>query len=92
MRQAQLERDGLPRESAVLASRRALGNVTLAREDAHGVWTLAWLETLWQDARIAVRGLRKTPALAGVAVLTLALGIGANTATFSVISRRRPSD
>ena len=45
MRQAQLERDGLPCDSALQASRRALGNVTLAREDAHGVWTLTWLES-----------------------------------------------
>jgi putative ABC transport system permease protein len=86
MRQAQLEREGLPCDSALQASRRALGNVTLAREDAHGVWTLTWLETLWRDARIAVRSLRKGPALAGIAILTLALGIGANTAIFSVIN------
>ena len=86
MRQAQLEREGLPYESARQASRRALGNVTLAREDAHDIWMLTWLETLWRDARIAVRSLRKSPAVSGIAVLTLALGIGANTATFSVIN------
>jgi putative ABC transport system permease protein len=86
MRQAQLEREGLPHDSALQASRRALGNVTLAREDAHGVWTLTWLETLWRDARIAVRSLRKSPAVAGIAILTLGLGIGADTAVFSVIN------
>ena len=71
LRQAQLERDGLSPADAALASRRALGNVALAREDAAEVWTVGWIEHAWQDLVLAVRGLRHSKTFTLVAVGTL---------------------
>ncbi len=85
MRQQDLEARGLTREGANRASRRALGNVTLAREDARAAWIAPWLESVWQDAAYALRALRRAPVFAGAVVLVMAIGIGAATGVFALL-------
>ncbi len=81
-----LRRDGMESGAVDAASRRAMGNMTLAREDARGAWIAPWLESAGQDARYALRALFRERGFAFVAIATLTAAIGLNTTIFTIFS------
>jgi putative ABC transport system permease protein len=76
---------GMRRDEAYRAARRKLGNTTRIREDVYRMAPWAPLEAIFQDLQYALRYMRKNPAFTLTAIFTLALGIGANTAMFTII-------
>ena len=84
----ELMAEGMPRAEAEQTARRAFGNVGLMEQKSREAWQWPRLESLLADLKFVMRRLRKSPGFTVTVLLTLAIGIGANTAVFSVVNSR----
>lgn len=84
MKRQELEAEGRSTDTARHEARRALGNVTLMREDSRRVWIAGGLESLWQDARYALRALARQPLHSAATIIILVFGIGLTTTLFTM--------
>src|SRR5579859_2009744 len=82
----ELVADGMPRKDADAAARREFGNVTLMEEDGRDVWRWVWIENFLMDVRYGLRMLGRNPVFTAAGLFTIAIGIGANAAVFSVVN------
>src|SRR5437879_4049910 len=85
-RELQIRDSGAPVGEALYAARRAFGNVMGIKERSREMWIFVSLESVWQDVRYGARLLAKNPGFSVIAIITLALGVGASTAIFSVVN------
>ena len=86
MREEAYMRDSAPSGPARASARRRFGNLTGIQERCRDLWTFGWLENFLRDVRYAVRQVRRSPGFAVSAAVTLALGIGATTAVYSLLA------
>jgi len=83
---ADLMDDGMTQEEAERTARREFGNVTLIEQRSREVWQWPTLESLWADTKYILRRLRRAPLFTAIALITLAVAVGANTVIFSVVN------